>query len=97
MINTRMKEYQYYLLQDADEYGQAQITPEAQGTIKLAISITSQAVQDNINYLNASYIGLTLGTVTDKYIIQYGEEKLKVLFVYSGGRYKQVFLGKYNG
>lgn len=97
MINTRMKDYEYYLIQDNDEYGQPQITPEAQGTIKMAISITSQSIQDNINYKNAGYIGLTLGDVNDKYIIQYGEERLKVLFVYSGGRYKQVFLQKFNG
>ena len=94
MINTRMKEYEYYLIQEPDEYGQPQITPEAQGKIKIAISITSQSIQSNINYKDAGYIGLTLGEVNDKYIIQYGEEKLKVLFVYCGGRYKQVFLQK---
>lgn len=92
MINTRMKDYNYFLLGANDEYGQPQITPEAQGTIKMSISITSKSTQDNINYSNAGYIGLTLGEINDKYIIQYGEEKLKVLFVYSGGRYKQVFL-----
>lgn len=92
MINARMKQYEYYLYTDANEYGQPQITEEAQGTIKMAISITSQSVQDNINYKDAQYIGLTLNEINDKYIIQYGEEKLKVLFVYGGGRYKQVFL-----
>lgn len=94
MVNTRMREYDYYLLGDNDKYGQPTITPEAQGKIKMAISITSQSIQDNINYKSANYIGLTLGYVDDKYIIQYGEEKLKVLFVYNGGRYKQVFLQK---
>lgn len=94
MVNTRMREYVYYLLGDNDNYGQPTITPEAQGKIKIAISITSQSIQDNINYKGANYIGLTLGNVDDKYIIQYGEEKLKVLFVYNDGRYKQVFLQK---
>ena len=94
MINTRMRNYDYFLLGANDEYGQPQITPEVQGTVKMAISITSQSVQDNINYKNAQYIGLTLNDITDKHIILFGEEKLKVLFVYSGGRYKQVFLQK---
>lgn len=92
MINTRMRNYNYYLLAGNDEYGQPQITEEAQGAIKMAVSVTSQSVQDNINYKNAQYIGLTLNEINDKYIIDFGEEKLKVLFVYTGGRYKQVFL-----
>lgn len=92
MINTRMKEYDYYLISDLnDEYGQPQTTPEAQGKIKISITTTSQSIQDNVNYKNAQYLGLTFDEVNDKYIIQYGEEKLKVLFVNSG-RYNQVFL-----
>lgn len=92
MINTRMRSYNYYLLGGVDEYGQPETTTEAQGAIKMAISVSSQSVQDNINYKNAQYVGLTLNEINDKYIIDYGEEKLKVLFVYNGGRYKQVFL-----
>lgn len=91
MINTRMKNYNYCLLAENDEYGQPQITEE-QGTIKMSISTTSQSIQDNINYKGAQYLGLTLNDINDKYIIKYGEQKLKVLFVYTGGRYKQVFL-----
>jgi hypothetical protein len=91
MINTRMKNYNYSLLADNDEYGQPQLL-ENQGVIKMAISVTSQSVQDNINYKGAQYIGLTLNDINDKYIINDGEKKLKVLFVYTGGRYKQVFL-----
>lgn len=92
MITTRMKTYNYYLLADSDEYGQAQITPEAQGQIKMALSTTSQSVQDNINYKDANYIGLTLNEINDKYIIEVGEEKLKVLYAFNGGRFKQAFL-----
>lgn len=91
MINTRMKSYNYSLLAGNDEYGQPQLL-ENQGVIKLAISVTSQSVQDNINYKGCQYIGLTLNDINDKYIINYGDKKLKVLFVYTGGRYKQVFL-----
>lgn len=94
MINTRMRDYQYLLYGANDEYGQPQISEEIQGTIKMSLTITSQSIQDNINYKGAQYIGLTLNEVNDKYIILNGEEKLKVLFVYSGGRYNQVFLQK---
>ncbi len=93
MISSRMKNYQYCLLAGADDYGQPRIT-DAQGTIKLSLSLTSQSIQDNINYKDAQYLGLTLNKIDDKYIILVGEKKLKVLFVYSGGRYKQVFLAE---
>lgn len=91
MINSRMRYYNYCLLGGNDEYGQPQISEE-KGNIKMAISVTSQSVQDNINYKDAQYIGLTLSEINDKYIIIDGKKKLKVLFVYNGGRYKQVFL-----
>lgn len=93
MINARMKSYNYSLLAGNDKYGQPQVL-ENQGIVKMAISITSQSTQENINYKNAQYLGLTLNDINDRYIINYGEEKLKVLYVYRGGRYNQVFLQK---
>lgn len=102
MINTAMRDYSYFLLED-NSYGQQTIKkdkngkPVAQGTIKLAINTTSQSVQDNINYSQATYIGLTHSPVTDAYVIQYGDRKLKVLYVNTLGRYNQVFMGDYNG
>lgn len=97
MINTQMRYYDYFTLGDADEYGQATIpgadaTPE--GRIKMAINIASQSVQDNINYQDCNYTGLTMAAVTDKFVIKYGEERLKVLYVNPIGRLKQVFLKK---
>ena len=91
MINTRMKEYSYCLLAGNDEYGQPKVT-EAQGTIKMSLALTSQSIQNNINYSNANFIGLTLSDIDDKYIINYEDKRLKVLYVFTGGRYKQVFL-----
>ena len=98
MITTDMRNYEYFLLGGKDAYGQAQESAEAQGTVKMAINITSQSIQDNINYKDSKYIGLTHDPkINDKYIIQYGSEKLKVLYINPKGRYKQVFLGAING
>ena len=62
------------------------------GQIKMAINLSNQSVQDNINYKDAQYVGLTHADIDDKYIIQYQDERLKVLYVNPFGRMKQVFL-----
>ena len=95
MINADMRPYNYFTLGTKDEYGQFPLPgPDAipEGQIKMAINITSQIVQDNINYKDSQYIGLTHAKVDDTYIIQYGEERLKVLYVNPKGRLKQVFM-----
>ena len=94
MINAKMRLYNFFTLGEPNAYGQAQISAEPKGQIKMAIFISSQAVQDNINYKDCKYIGLTLGEVDDTYIIEYGQEKLKVLYVNPHGKCKQVFLGE---
>lgn len=93
MINTKMRTYNYYTYGEPDAYGQPQLSADAQGSIKIAINTTSQSIQDNILYQDCSYVGLTLDpAVNDTFVIQYGDEKLKVLYVNPEGRYKQVFL-----
>ena len=94
MINSQMKSYNFFTLGAVDEYGQDTISTEPKGQIKMAINITSQNVSDNVNYKDATYIGLTLAKVDDTYIIEYGKnnERLKVLYVNPIGRYNQVFL-----
>lgn len=87
-----MKTYDYFSYGEKDEYGQAKLLDTVQGTIKMAIYTTSQEVQNNVIYKDASYIGLTTGTITDKDVIKYGEDKLKVLYVQPKGRFKQVFM-----
>lgn len=95
MINADMRIYDYYTYGAADAYAQQTLSTEVQGTIKMAINITNQAVQDNINYKDCSYIGLTHDkAVNDSFVIKYGEEKLKVLYVNPRGKLKQVFLKK---
>lgn len=94
MINATMRTYDYFTFGKEDEYGQAQLSPEPVGQIKIAINLTSQSIQDNINYKDAAYIGLTHAEVDDTYVIQFGDERLKVLTVNPFGRLKQVFLTK---
>ena len=95
MINADMRLYDYFTIGAEDAYGQPQMpsadaTPE--GKIKMAINISSQSVQDNINYADCQYVGLTHANVDDTYIISFGDERLKVLYVNPKGRLKQVFL-----
>lgn len=95
MINALMREYDYYTYNTDTGYGQPGISAEPVGKVKIAISTTSQSIQDNINYKYANYIGLTLSSLLDdKSVIQYGEEKLKVQYINNAGRYKQIFLVK---
>ena len=92
MINADMRLYNYFTLGEQDEYGQQVISNEPVGQVKMAINISSQAVQDNINYTGATYVGLTHAKVDDTFVIEYGEERLKVLYVNNKGRLNQVFM-----
>lgn len=94
MINADMREYEYYLYSDKDSYGQPQLTDSAQGVVKMTINISSQSIQDNINYAGANYVGLTNALLDDTHAIKYGEKMLKVLYVNPKGRLKQVFLAE---
>lgn len=94
MINSNMRYYDYFTFGEKNEYGQQKLSTNPVGTIKMSINITSQSVQDNINYTGSQYIGLTFAEVDDTYVIQYGEKRLKVLYVNTAGRYKQVFMAE---
>ena len=95
MINTQMRDYEYLKITEInDDYGQPQ-TVEAEGTIKMAINFSTENLQENSLYSNAQYVGLTLNKDIDAtYIIKYGTEKLKVLYVNKQGRYTQVYLAR---
>lgn len=92
MINANMRHYDYFTLGAEDAYGQPVISTEPTGTVKMAISITSQSVQDNINYSGATYMGLTHTLLDDTCVIQYGDKRLKVLYINPTGRFIQVFM-----
>lgn len=94
MINRDMKYYDYFTLGNNNDYGQAVVSTEPTGKIKMAINLTSQNIQNNINYQDAEYIGLTHAQVDDTYIIEYEGMRLKVLYVNPNGIFKQVFLKK---
>lgn len=94
MINADMRTYNYFTFGAANEYGQPQLSAEPVGKVKIAINITSQSIQDNINYKEASYIGLTYALLDDTAVIEYGDKRLKVLYVNPKGRLKQVFLAE---
>lgn len=95
MINADIKSYDYLTYSNNDGYGQPKLSETVQGSIKIAINTTSQSVQDNIAYKNATYIGLTLDSaINDTYVIKYGDSLLKVLYVNHKGRYKQVYMSE---
>lgn len=95
MINADMRLYNYFTLGEQDEYGQQVQSTEPTGQIKIAINVASQAVQDNINYTNCQYVGLTHNKdVNDQWLIDYNGNKLKVLYVNPKGKLIQVFMAE---
>jgi hypothetical protein len=95
MINADIRPYNYFTFGEKNAYGQAVLSKEPQGTIKISINSISQSLSDNVNYKQATYIGLTRdANVNSTYVIDYEGTKLKVLYVNPKGRMKQVFLGE---
>lgn len=58
----------------------------------MAINSISNSVTEDVRYKDATYLGLTNDWVDDSYVIEYGTEKLKVLYVMPKGRLKQVWM-----
>lgn len=95
MINADMRFYEFLALGENDAYGQPTLSEEPKGSVKMAIYTTSTTVQDNVNYEDANYIGLTLSSLLDETcVVLYEGKKLKVQNVISDGRYNQVFMKK---
>lgn len=94
MLNAKKRKYDYYLYEANNAYGQVQLSAEKKGKISISIVELSQNLADSIKYKNASFLGLTTQNITDKFVIQYGDIKLKVLYVNKAGRYNQAFLGE---
>ena len=95
MVNTNMRTYDFFTFGELDEYGQPKLSKEVQGAVKMAITTTSQSVQDNVLYTGASYMGLTHDKrVNDSFVIDYEGTKLKVLYVGPQGRLRAVFMSK---
>ena len=96
-MEQNMKIYDYFVYGENDAYGQPQLSEDVKGQVKMAVYVSNKSVQDNINYQNANYVGLTNDrNIDDSYVIQYGEERLKVLYTVDAGarHYMQVFMSK---
>jgi hypothetical protein len=94
MINTDMRTYNYFTFGELGAYGTEQLSAEPVGTIKIAIYTLNTSNTNNIKYSAATYIGLTQAEVKDTYVIEYGKERLKVLYMQKAGKYTQVYLGE---
>ena len=98
MINSDMRPYTFFTLGQKTAYGSQSLSEVPQGKVMLSVYITSQQIQDNINYTEANYIALTHDNdINDSYVIQIDDnKKAKVLYIQPKGRYKQVFLKNYD-
>ena len=89
MIRNGYRQYQYWKVETNSEYAQEIIPPADAaplGTVKMAIFPTSTGTQDNILYANCAYVGFTFDTeMNDTYIIKYGKERLKVMYIQQKG------------
>lgn len=94
MINAHMRFYEYFLYGEKSASGFPTLSTRSKGRIKIAIEVASQSVQESIAYSNCSYVGFTRDDIDDTYVIQYGNERLKVQYVNPNGRLKQVFLAR---
>ena len=94
MINANMKYYDFFTLDGIDEYGQPALSKK-KGSIKMSITVNTLNVADNMHFKDYTYIGLTHSALDDSYVIKYGDELLKVLYVNTQGRLNQVYLKEY--
>lgn len=94
MISTQMKNYNYRTFGENNSYGQPALSETVKGTIKMAINLTAQTLNESSLYSGAQYIGLTNDAIDSTYVIEFNKENLKVLYVNPNGRYKQVFLAR---
>ena len=94
MITSDMRLYDYYLYEGKNAYGVPTLSTDPKGQVKMAINITSQSIQENINYSGSQYVGLTNSLLDDSYVIQYRDKRLKVLYVNPRGRLNQVFMSE---
>lgn len=98
MIQNNMKLYNYYTLGELDDYGTNQSSEEVKGQVKLSIFLQTKQLSDNSIYKETQFTALTNDKdINEKYLIEYNEKLLKVLYINDLGRYRQVYLGSVNG
>jgi hypothetical protein len=100
MIINGMRLYDYVKLIKNDSYGQEIIPPfdtAPLGQVKMSIYPSSVGTQENILYADCAYVGFTFNyEIDDKYVIQYGKERIKVMYDKPYGRMIQVFMKRVN-
>lgn len=95
MINSQMRNYDYYTFEGKNSYGQPSLSEDKKGIVKMAIHLITEDIDENSFYSGANYMGLTFDkAVNSTFVIQFGEEKLKVLTTNPQGRYVQVSLAR---
>ena len=47
MINAQMRNYDYYTFGKKNSYGQPSLSEDKKGTVKMAIHLITEAVEDN--------------------------------------------------
>ena len=97
MINRDMRTHEVFEFQaNGNEYGETKLLKnDPIDAIQIAIYVSSQAIQDNINYKSATYVGFTYNTeyLSDNFAIKYGNDFLKILYVIPG-RINQIFMSE---
>ena len=94
MINAQMTEYKYYPYKE-NAYGEAILDEGSYGSILMAINLINQTVSDNPLYTDATYLGLTYNKeISDSNVVEYDNQKLKVIYVNPIGKYTQVYMAK---
>ena len=94
MICNDMRLYNYYTYSGKDAYAQPKLSAEPVGQARIAIYLSTQSVQDNINYSSATYVGLTNALLDDSCVIDYEGKKLKVLYIDTRSRFKQLYMSE---
>ena len=98
MIQNNMKLYNYYTLDEIDDYGTNQVSQQVSGQVKLSIFLQTKQLSDNSIYKEVQFTALTNDKdINEKYLIEYNNMLLKVLYINDLGRYRQIYLGSTNG
>ena len=98
MIQSNMKLYNYYTLGELDDYGTNQVSEQVSGQVKLSVFLQTKQLSDNSIYKEAQFTALTNDKdINEKYLIEYNNMLLKVLYINDLGRYRQIYLGSTNG
>ena len=98
MIQSNMKLYNYYTLGEFDDYGTEQVSKQVSGQVQLSIFLQTKQLSDNSIYKDVQFTALTNDKdINEKYLIEYNNMLLKVLYINDLGRYRQIYLGSTNG